>query len=170
MHAQSGEAGLLERPLPPIAIDDSLSFSYPATRQALAYWKSLLDGRPMPSRADLEPRAMLGFMAHVCLIELRQAPDGTRDYFVRLAGTAVEQLFGSLTGQSISEFLPAEIEARWRRLLDMAVDAAQPIRALGRVAFQRKLWLECETLIAPLGADGKTISMLFVAMATGEAR
>jgi hypothetical protein len=170
MHAQTADFGLLDHSLPPIAIDDSLGFLQPATIEALAYWKSRLDGRLMPSRADLDPRQMRAFMAHIALIELRSMPDGKQDYYIRLAGTAVEQLFGPFTGQSISEFLPAEIEARWRSMLDAARDAASPIRTIGRVAFQRKTWLECETMIAPLGTDGKTVSMFFVAVATWDAR
>ena len=166
----SSDSSLLEQSLPPIAIDDSLFFVRPETREALAYWKSRLDGRPMPSRADLDPRAMRAFMPNVALVELRQAPDGTQDYYIRLAGTALEQLFGPLTGQSISAFLPAEIEARWRRMFDAARDAAAPIRTIGRIAFQKKTWLEGETLTAPLGADGKTVSMLFVVLASWETR
>ena len=162
--------GLRERSLPPIAIDESLAFLHPATVQALAYWKSKLDGRLMPSRADIEPRQMRSFMPHIALIDLRNAPDGSQDYFIRLAGTAIEQVFGRLTMRSISEFLPPEIEARWRGMLDAARDAVAPIRAVGRVAYQRKNWLECEVLIAPLSADGETVSMLFVAVATWEAR
>jgi hypothetical protein len=168
MYAQTADGSLLEQI--PIAIDDSLRFLQPATIEALAYWKSKLDGRLMPSRANLDPRQMRAFMPNIALVELRKAPDGTQDYYIRLAGTAVEELFGPLTGQSISEFLPAEIETRWRRMLDIARDAASPIRTIGRVAFQRKTWLECETMIAPLGTDGKTVSMLFVAVAIWEAR
>jgi hypothetical protein len=168
MYAQTAESELLEQL--PIAIDDKLAFLHPATVAALGYWKSKLAGRHMPSRADLDPRQMLSFMSHVGLVDLREGVDGGQDYYIRLAGTAVEHTFGALTGRSISEFLPAEIEARWRRMLDTARDAAAPIRTIGRVAFQRKNWLECETLIAPLGTDGSTVSMLFVAVATWDAR
>jgi hypothetical protein len=170
MNTPMADYGLFEQSLPPIARDDSLAFVQPATIAALAYWKSRLAGRPMPSRADIDPRQMRSFMSHVGLVELRSAPDGSQDYFIRLAGTTIEQIFGALTARSISEFLPAEIEARWRAMFDAARDAAAPIRTIGRVAFQRKHWLQCETMIAPLGTDGKTISMLFVAVATWDAR
>ncbi len=164
------DAGLLEQSLPPIAVDDSLSFVQPATIAALAYWKSKLGGRSMPARADLDPREMRSFMPHIALVELRQTADGSQDYYIRLSGTNIEQVFGRLTGQLISEFLPPEIEARWRRMFDAARDAGAPVRITGRVAFQRKTWLQCELMIAPLGTDGKTISMFFVAVATWEAR
>ena len=162
--------GLLEHSLPPIALDESLSFVQPATIAALAYWNSKLGGRPMPSRADLDPREMRRFMPHVALVELRRTPQGDQDYFIRLVGTNIEQVFGQLTGQLISEFLPPEIEVRWRRMFDAARDAASPVRITGRVAFQRKTWLQCELMIAPLGTDGKTISMFFVAVATWDAK
>ncbi len=164
------DTGLLEHSLPPIAIDESQSFAQQATIEALAYWKSKLRGRSMPSRADLNPREMRSFMPNVALVELRQTADGAQDYYIRLSGTNIEQVFGQLTGQLISEFLPPEIEARWRRMFDAARDAAAPIRITGRVAFQRKTWLQCELMIAPLGTDGKTISMFFVAVATWDAK
>jgi hypothetical protein len=164
------DAGLLEQSLPPITVDESLSFVQPATIAALAYWKSKLGGRPMPSRADLDPREMRSFMPHIALVELRQTADGAQDYYMRLTGTSIEQVFGQLTGQLISEFLPPEIEARWRMMFDAARDAAAPVRITGRIAFQRKTWLQCELMIAPLGTEGKTISMFFVAVATWEAK
>ena len=123
----------------------------------------------MPSRADLDPREMRSFMPHVALVELRQTADGAQDYYLRLTGTSIEQVFGRLTGQLLSEFLPPEIEARWRMMFDVA-RCGGSVRITGRIAFQRKTWLQCELMIAPLGADGKTISMFFVAVATWEAK
>ena len=161
---------IVEQSLPPIGLDASLAFEHPKTVAALAYWRSKLDGRRMPSRADVDPRQMRGFMPNIALVELRHAPDGSRDYFIRLAGTAIDQVFGPLAGHLIGEFLPPEIELRWRRMLDAARDAGAPIRTIGRVAFQAKHWLECETLIAPLGFDGRMVSMFFVAVATWEAK
>lgn len=165
----TANSGLLEQSLPPIALDELLSFVQPETIAALAYWRSKLGGRPMPSRADLDPRQMRSFMPHIALVELRKAADGSQDYYIRLAGTALEQVFGHLTARLISEFLPPEIEVRWRSMFDAARDAAAPIRAFGRVAFQRKHWLQCEIMIAPLGNDGKTISMFYAAVATWDA-
>src|ERR1700684_2922227 len=96
------DAGLLEQSLPPIAVDDSLAFVQPETIAALAYWKSKLGSRLMPSRADLDPREMRSFMPHIALVELRQTADGAQDYYMRLTGTSIEQVFGQLTGQLIS--------------------------------------------------------------------
>jgi hypothetical protein len=155
--------------LPGIEIDKTLSFRHPLNVEALGYWRSLLKGRAMPARADLDPRAMRGFLADMGLMETRKKADGTSDYFVRLAGTRTEQIYGPVTGKLISEFLPPEIEARWRGALDAAVAAGGPVRTIGRMAFQKRTWLEVECLVAPLGDDGQTISMLMIVVATWEA-
>ena len=70
MYAQTADGSPLEQI--PIAIDDSLNFLQPATIEALAYWKSKLDGRLMPSRQDLDPRQMRAFMPNIALVELRK--------------------------------------------------------------------------------------------------
>ncbi len=82
-----------------------------------------------------------------------------------LAGTRVEQIFGPIGGKSISEVLTEEIEARWRSYFDAVCDAVRPLRISGRVAFENKIWLESEALIAPLGQAGEPVTMLFAALA-----
>lgn len=169
MLGRSGENGAENAYLPPLDIDETASFRHPATREAAAHWAALLNGRAMPSRADLDPRALTKILPYMALIELRQKADGSPDYFIRLAGTASEQVFGSVTGKLISEFLPPEVEARWQLALGTAVRTLRPIRTIGRIAFQRKTWLEAETFVAPLGNDGHTVSMLLIVLATWEA-
>jgi hypothetical protein len=66
-----------------------------------------------------------------------------------------------MTGRDISEFLPPEIEMRWRKLFDSVRTAAKPVRATTRIGFQEKSWLLTEMFVAPLGEDG-VVSMLFM--------
>jgi hypothetical protein len=166
---QSHAGAAQETSLLRLDIDTSLSFRHPITVEALAYWKSILAGRAMPSRADFDLRAMRDLLPHLGLMEPRRKADGTSDYYIRLIGTRLEQIYGTVTGKTISEFLSPDIQERWRTALDTAVAGRAPIRTIGRMAFQKKLWLEVECLIAPLSHDGETVSMLLVVVATREA-
>ena len=150
---------------PPVTFDWSLAFEHRVAQLALAYWKSRCAGRSMPQRSDLTPGGMSEFLANVALIESLRVGQTKRQYRVRLAGTRVEQIFGPIGGKSISEVLTEEIEARWRSYFDAVCDAVRPLRICGRVAFENKIWLESEALIAPLGQAGEPVTMLFAALA-----
>lgn len=145
-----------------MAFDWDLQATQPAIVRARDYWQSRRNGRPMPNRADLNPVAMRSFTEHVGLIEIRHEPDS--DYFIRRAGLKWEAVFGPITGRFIHEFLPPEIESRWRQVFDTVYNAAAPLRVTTDIRFQRKSWLEAELFVAPLG-DAE-ITMLFLAFAS----
>jgi hypothetical protein len=150
---------------PPIFIDRQLRFLHPANRDALAYWRTAAGDRPMPSRAQIDPIEMRGFLAHVGLAEVTVEAQGAPRYRIRLAGTIIEEVFGPVTGQPLDEALPPLIAERWRLIFDFAFAARGPIRATTRVIHQGKSFLTAEVLMAPLSEDGKTISMLFASVA-----
>lgn len=156
-------AGCPANALPPIRVDRGLAFTRPMTVKAFEYWQSVRGSRAMPSRKDISPQSMRTLVKHVALVEIRRGDGGKADYFIRLAGGKIEDVFGSITGHRLPDFLPPKIEERWRLILDTGLQAAAPLRATSRVAFSGKTWLKSEILVAPLG-DGGEIAMLFVAV------
>lgn len=162
-NAESGAGGA------PVVADSPSAFQHELTRSAFVYWSSLLDGRTMPSRADLSPSVMRKFLPSMGLAEPRTKACGGSDYFIRLEGTRLEQVYGPMTGKLLSEILEPAVEVRWRSAFDAAIASARPVRTFGRMAFQQKSWLEVESFIAPLGNDGRTVSMLMTVVATWEA-
>lgn len=146
----------------PMYIDRDLSFRDAVNHQALAYWRSKHGDKAMPSRADLDPVEMRAFVANVGLVEvLREAGATTPRFRVRLAGTAVEEVFGPLTGQMVAE-LPAYFSERWHNLFLAATEACAPVRLTTDVMFKDKDYLTAEALMAPLSDDGSIVSMLFI--------
>jgi hypothetical protein len=83
-----------------------------------------------------------------------------RTYRIRLAGTHVEKVFGSISGHRIDQVLPAAIAARWQQCLDTVVEADRPLRLTGRAGFENKSWLVGEVLLAPLGDEARPVSMI----------
>jgi hypothetical protein len=144
-----------------IVLDRSLQFEHSCTKLARDYWRSCCNGIQMPSRTDLNPVAMRKFASHTGLIEVRPSDRDAADYFIRLAGSEWEQVFGRMTGRFLHEFLNEKIEARWRAVFDVVRDEAAPLRVLAPIAFEPKNWLTSEMFVAPLGQNG-LVSMLFM--------
>jgi hypothetical protein len=144
-----------------MAFDRDLQAKQPAIIRARDYWQSCRGERPMPNRVDLDPVAMRGFTEHVGLVEIRRDTGAEVDYFIRRAGTRWEALFGPMTGRLIQEFLPPEVETRWRQVFDAVCDAKAPLRVTTDILFQNKSWLEAEMFVGPLGDN--EVAMLFLA-------
>jgi hypothetical protein len=90
------------------------------TALACTYWQSRRKNERLPARTDLVPSEMRKFIARVGLIEFHDRGRGV-EYSIRLAGSKWEAIFGLMRGRTLREFLPADIEARWR-------DAFEPVR------------------------------------------
>jgi hypothetical protein len=146
----------------PIYVDRDLSFKDSVNHKALAYWQGKLRSRAMPARADIDPIEMRAFVTNVALVEVRTDGATAEPVFrIRLAGTAVEEVFGPLTGRTVAE-LPKYFAGRWQALFMAALTAAAPVRITTDVTLENKDHLTAEALIAPLSEDGAAASILFV--------
>ena len=147
--------------MPPVHIDRTLSLTRAPLIKGRDYWLALRGERLMPARAEILPRDMREFLPYVALVELVPTPAGGEDYFVRIAGGKIEEIFGSLTSQFIQNTLPPEIAARWRVILDEVRKSKMPLVATSRVAYNNMRHLKQEVFIAPLGEGDGDVQMLF---------
>jgi hypothetical protein len=155
-------------PVHPNHFDWTLQFEREPAILASQYWKSRCDGRPMPSRSDLDPTAMRKFSNHVGLIDIRPASGSGVDYLIRRAGSKWEEIYGPMTGRSLHEFLPPPIEQSWREVFDAVRNRGMPARITSCVDFEGKTWHEIEMFVAPLGENGQVtmLMMAFVSWST----
>ena len=144
----------------PLAFDWTLQFERSETILARDYWSSKYSNGRMPRRSDLVPKQMKAFMPHIGLIEVRPAP--VDDYFIRLAGSRWEDVFGAMRGKFLRDFLPTHIEGRWRLLFDSVCAAKLPVRVSTHITFEDKHWIATEMFVAPLSDNGGALSMLFM--------
>lgn len=151
--------------LPRVEHDPTLAFLHPKLIDALAYWKACRGSRPLPRRADLDPVAMRSFIGHVALFDVRREADGSVDYFVRLAGARVEDVFGARGQRMLTEGLAPELVPRWRRPADRVLETGKPLRTRSRIAYQNQTWIDGEALHAPLGDRPAAPDMIFFAFA-----
>jgi hypothetical protein len=135
--------------LPTITVDRTLAFRRSETKAAADYWAGLCGLRPMPSRGELKPNAMRGFLPYVSLVDVDPK---TGIYTVGLQATHLREAFGDLTHRTFGELFPPKVAQRWRNCFNLVRETSQPVRLATQVSTQGKLWLQCEVFIAPLSA------------------
>lgn len=165
MSSLSPQPAELPATLPRVDVDAELNLARATLQQAFSYWKRVKGDRRMPRRADLVPREMKAFISHIALVEPRKLPGGTRDYFVRLAGTRIDEIFGPRGGHMLTDGLSPELAARWRAPFDHVMTTGEPLRLSGRLSYRNMNWIEFEGFYAPLGEESAPPSMFFYGFA-----
>jgi hypothetical protein len=138
----------------------------PIVCEAFATWQRLCGGRRFPSRADMSPRAMRGFLKNMTLV---QVLDGGQDFRYRVSGDAVNLQQGmNLQGVTLTE-IDARIPhygSHLRKLYQRVLRRREPLAYRGlyyRPADQHTF--SHESIMAPLSDDGETIDHLIVVAA-----
>ncbi len=152
----------------PMVVDSDLAFRHSVNDDALAYWRHKKAGRRFPIPADLDPLEMRGFGPHVGLVDVLAGADDKAAFRIRVAGAAVEGVFGPVGGKALTE-LPDYFAVRWHNLFLVAVDTRAPLRATTMVTFDNKKNLAAEALLAPASDDGTAVSLLFVSVVVADA-
>jgi hypothetical protein len=162
-----GPREILEPNLSPVDIDWELNCLRDATRQALHYWQSLCGGRRMPRRSELRPAAMRSFISHVNLVDVvRSSPAAPDDYIVTLEGHHAHEIYGAVAHRRLDEILPPHLEQRWRNGFSLVRQVERPVRFSSTMNAGGRSWLAGESLMAPLGEEGRGVEALFVVLVT----
>ena len=96
--------------------DPTLTFAHSDFPVMLDIWKKQADGKPMPMRRSMTPRALKGFLPRVAINE-RVSIHPPR-FKWRLMGTQVAQVLGERTGKYMDEDAPPRQVARFEMLED----------------------------------------------------
>jgi hypothetical protein len=138
----------------------------PTVRKALDVWERVRDGRAMPSRADMSPRALIGLLSNTAVV--RVIDDG-EDFEFRIVGDQIRVQQGApLQGKRMNEvqaMLPGYGDLL-KRIYRNAYKAAEPRAFRGwytRPADNHPFFHE--VVIMPVGDDGKTVDHLIVVAA-----
>ena len=149
----------------PITVDWELAFTRPPAQKAIAYWRSLLHGRRMPTRRELNPQAMKDFLKYVNLVDVLSLAAGEWDYAVSLQSTDACEVLGDIKGRRFAEVFPPHHAQRWRNSFDLPREEKTPVRLLTRASTRNKNWLACEVLLAPLGEHDRVTSIFWLTAA-----
>jgi hypothetical protein len=135
-----------------------------ALRGAFSYWRAKCGERTMPSRCDLDPSEMLGWLSHTLLVDVVYGgPEGTaQDFRFRLVGTDVVERYGKeFTGRCLSSL---DLDGKTPEILDeyrRTVVRGRPQYYIDEFVQHSGRPMHYERLLMPLSDDGRTINMLF---------
>jgi hypothetical protein len=134
-----------------------------AHEELFAYWASLRTGARLPGRRDLDPAGIKRLLPTVSLLDV--LPDtpktGLIDYRVRLAGTALYNLYGrEITGRRLAEVYSAPAADYWRRELGQVVAEGRPAVGAHNLAWRGASHLSMLWLRLPLASDGERVDMI----------
>ncbi len=98
---------------------------FPAISLVEAYWEGLRNGRPMPSRSEIDPRGMTDALEYAFILE-KIAPGLAR---IRLAGSHINDLMGmEVRGMPITALFLPEARVEIKKALEAAFTQPASIR------------------------------------------
>jgi hypothetical protein len=136
----------------------------PRLKRLYGYWRERRAGAEMPPREAIDPLDFRYILGYVTLVDVERTP---RRYRFRLDGSILAMLSGmDYTGKYLDELGMPDYCAFIAASYDRVVDAKRPYAYRKEGAFDKKSFDE-ETLILPLGRDGKVFSLM-VAVIPGD--
>ncbi len=123
------------------------------------YWLSACGGKPMPSRADIDPLDLAFCLGWICLVDVTH--DAARPRFrFRLDGSRLTHLTGmDLTGRYADELPDPEYRDFVIAIYDRVVATAAPV-FIANDAHWSDRGYRVEQVALPLSNDGKTVTGL----------
>jgi hypothetical protein len=134
-----------------------------AHEELYAYWASRREPGRLPGRRNIDPADFKRHLPTVSLIDVLPSPsvELARDYRLRLAGTALYEVFRSeITGKRLDEVYDAPVASYWRTELDKVVDLRRPGVGSHSLAWRGAPHLSIVWLRLPLASDGRRVDMI----------
>jgi hypothetical protein len=132
------------------------------------YWQSMRQGRPMPSRRDVNPGELRDVLP---ILQLYELIDGGKALRVRLLGTKIAQALGEdPTGHTITWATSDRLTRRVFAIADRVTKHRRPLIARAeRTAIEKASFLQVESIYLPLAEDGHTPDTLLAATVFSDA-
>ncbi len=147
---------------------DFLDFCDPRIHDFYQYWNGKRGGRPMPSRADLDPAEIKSFLPSIMLVDVVSRSPLQLRY--RLVGTREAQARGGdPTGKLIGEAFFGRSEGQ---VLENYLDVTSrgvPVFDNDEVKLEDPMLRDAGTILLPLSDDGKWIDRVIAYAALGDA-
>ncbi|RPE71502.1 PAS domain-containing protein [Pacificibacter maritimus] len=124
---------------------------FPALKEVEAYWDGLRNGRPVPARADIDPRGMQSALEFAFILE-RIAPGVAR---FRLAGMHLTDLMGmEVRGMPLTAMFVPESRSKISQAIEAVCETPQitTITLKGERGIGRQS-LDAQLLLCPLKSD-----------------
>jgi len=133
----------------------------PPLQEIYNYWHSLLGGRRMPARKDVDPVQIPRYLSDLMLIDVQNDP---RRFRYRLIGTRIVSASAEdRTGQFFDDVYFFKHYPETFEHYNLVVDNAAPHLSLEPFRnYSNNTSYQAKRLILPLANDGETVDMLMV--------
>lgn len=147
-------------PYPRITTTAFLDVCTPRIASFYRHWESKLQGRRMPSRADLDPVELKEWLPGIILVDVLRNPD--RLIYRVVGSRSVELRQSDVTGKTVQEGFHgptlAEVMENYRLVVEEQVLVYDRDGTNSRSGLMR----DSETLMLPLSSDGVTVDKVIV--------
>ena len=124
-------------------------------RELFDYWRSCARGRHMPSRADINPGAIVTLLPGISILDAASSPQ----LIYRLAGTRLREIFGEeVTGKSVFDLELGEKRSYWRAVYRKVIDEQVPMQGAVKGPVVDRDHVVLFWMRLPLGDDGARVN------------
>jgi len=135
----------------------------PAVDKDLRHFETLTGGTRMPRRADLNPEDIKPILPEVALLEpIYDAAGSFVDAKGVLAGTTLDNFYGSITGTFISQYPVPLVSDRILRACKHCIEVCKPIVVSADALSDQKNHLMITVLYIPMSNDGVLVDRIFL--------
>lgn len=140
-------------------VEDIAAPRSPILVRLFDYWDAKRAGRPMPSRADIDPTELRVLVLNVMLYDVVE-PGSL--YRIRLVGQAIVDFVGANnTGKMAGDGMPPDAARSMVEILNSVVTRRAPRFRLGSAYWHRaKAHRRFEACFLPLSRDGETVDKI----------
>jgi len=122
------------------------------------YWLSLVRGRAIPAREDLDPLDIPRLVPNLMLVDVFRDPQRFR---FRLVGTRLTELARrDSTGRGLDASLYGDNLGRVLVDLRACADTGAPVASLDTAPYLENGWIRAEALLLPFGRPDGTVEMI----------
>jgi len=132
----------------------------PHFKMLLDYWTLKKEDREFPSRKDINPSDIVTILPNIFIFSLIIKDGKIEDVIASLLGTALVDLYGEATGQSVTTAQDPEVGKRVFLMCDEALIRREPVANQVNVLTPDRPHISVSSLYCPLSSNGKDIDKI----------
>lgn len=127
----------------------------------LRYFEEKTGGTRLPMRQDFNPMDFGDLLPGISIFEPQYNDNGElRDLLVVLLGSKLDEFYGAMTGQMVSELAHPEVRARIHKAGEVCIKERAPIVVRSETLSTEKEYLAITVLYVPMSTDGGRIDRI----------
>lgn len=132
----------------------------PEFQTLLEYWTLKKGDRTFPSRSDINPSDLKSILPNIFIFTLVMKDGKIEDVVASLLGTAVVDLYGESSGQSVNEAQDIEVGPRVFLMCEEALARREPVANQVNVLTPERPHISVSSLYCPLSSNGTDIDKI----------